>query len=146
MLIVVKYGGFAAHEILQNESFNYHNLKTCSLQKCVQIDSISYFVFFLLICMSPGNTKHLLGSRFSALDQTLGQAPSLTHKHQARLKRLTRDKHSSLLWKSVNYSCNKFYDTGPGNTEHLLGSRLSALDLFMLNQNALLTCQQNCLA
>ena len=68
---------FGAHEILQNESFNYHNF---------QIDSISYFVFFLLICMQAGNTKHLL--------------------------------------------C----------------SRLSALDLFMLNQNALLTCQQNCLA
>ncbi len=27
MLIVVKYEGFAAHEILQKESFNYHNLK-----------------------------------------------------------------------------------------------------------------------
>ena len=44
---------------------------------------------------------------------TLGQARSHTHKHQTRLKRLPRDKHSSLLGKSVNYGRNKFYDTGP---------------------------------
>ncbi len=29
------------------------------------------------------------------------------------LKRLARDKHSNLLWKSVNYGRNKFYGTGP---------------------------------
>ncbi len=34
---------------------------------------------------------------------TLGQAPGLTHKHQTRLERLAKDKHSSLLRKSVNY-------------------------------------------
>ncbi len=31
-----------------------------------------------------------------------------------RLSRLARHKHSSSLWKSVNYSRDKFYDTGPG--------------------------------
>ncbi len=34
---------------------------------------------------------------------TLGQTLRLTHKHQSRLKILTRDKHSSLLRISVNY-------------------------------------------
>ncbi len=40
---------------------------------------------------------------------TLGQAPGLIHKHQTRLERLVRDKHSSLLQKSVNYGCKKFF-------------------------------------
>jgi hypothetical protein len=30
-----------------------------------------------------------------------------------RLKRLARDKRSSLLWKSRNYGRNKFYNRGP---------------------------------
>ncbi len=34
-------------------------------------------------------------------------------KHYTRLERLARDKHSSLLRKSVNYCRNKFCDTGP---------------------------------
>jgi hypothetical protein len=34
---------------------------------------------------------------------TLGLAPGLTHKHPTRLERPTRDKHSSLLGKFVNY-------------------------------------------
>ncbi len=34
---------------------------------------------------------------------TLGWAPGFTHKHQTRLERLAKDKHSSLLRKSVNY-------------------------------------------
>ncbi len=38
---------------------------------------------------------------------TLGQFPGLTHKHQTRLEKLTRDKHSSLLRKYINYSRNK---------------------------------------
>ncbi len=38
---------------------------------------------------------------------------SLTRKHQTRLERLARDKHYSLLQKSVNYEHNKFYSTGP---------------------------------
>ncbi len=31
----------------------------------------------------------------------------LTHKHYTRLEKLARDKHSSLLWKSINYSCKR---------------------------------------
>ncbi len=34
----------------------------------------------------------------------------LTHKNQTRLERLARDKHSSLLRKSVNCGRNKFYE------------------------------------
>jgi hypothetical protein len=34
---------------------------------------------------------------------TLGYPPGLTHKHQTRLERLAREKHFSLLQKSVNY-------------------------------------------
>ncbi len=44
---------------------------------------------------------------------TLGSAPGLTHKYKTRLERLARDKHSSLLRKSVNYGSKKFYSTGP---------------------------------
>ncbi len=32
------------------------------------------------------------------------------------MERLAWDKHSSLLEKSLNCGCNKFYDTGPRNT------------------------------
>ncbi len=44
---------------------------------------------------------------------TLGQAPELNHTYQTRLQRLSRAKHSSLLRKSVNYGCKKFYRIGP---------------------------------
>jgi hypothetical protein len=37
----------------------------------------------------------------------------LTHKHWTRLERLARDKYSSSLRKSVNYSCKTFFCTGP---------------------------------
>ncbi len=37
----------------------------------------------------------------------------LTQKHETRLERLAKDKHSSLLQKSVNYVCKFFYSTGP---------------------------------
>ncbi len=47
----------------------------------------------------------------------LGLAPGLTHKHLTRLERLARDKHSSLLRKSANYGCKKFYSTGPWTNE-----------------------------
>jgi len=30
------------------------------------------------------------------------------------LKRLARDKHSSVLWKSVKYGCKKFIAQAPG--------------------------------
>jgi hypothetical protein len=37
----------------------------------------------------------------------------LTHKYWTKLKRLAKDKRSSFLRKSINYSRDKFYDTGP---------------------------------
>ncbi len=43
---------------------------------------------------------------------TLGQAPGLAHEHSTRLERLAKDKHSSLLRKSVNYVRKKFYRIG----------------------------------
>ncbi len=46
---------------------------------------------------------------------TLGQASGLTNKHQTRLERLARDKHSSLSRKFVNYGRKKFYRIGPGD-------------------------------
>ncbi len=39
---------------------------------------------------------------------TLGQAPGLTHKHQTRLEKLDRHKHSSLFKKSVNQGQKSF--------------------------------------
>ncbi len=39
---------------------------------------------------------------------TLGWAPGLTHKHNSRLERSARDKHSSLLRTFVNYGRNSF--------------------------------------
>ncbi len=44
---------------------------------------------------------------------SLGQPPGLTLKHQTRLERPARDKHSSLLRKSVNYIGKKFNRIGP---------------------------------
>jgi hypothetical protein len=38
----------------------------------------------------------------------------LTRKYWTRLERLAKDKHSSLLQKSINYGCKKFNSTGPG--------------------------------
>ncbi len=45
---------------------------------------------------------------------TLGQAPGLTRKHQTRLQKLARDKHSNLLQKSVNYRQKSFITLAPG--------------------------------
>ncbi len=39
--------------------------------------------------------------------------PGLASKHWTRLERLAKDKHSSVLRRSVNYGHNKFYSTGP---------------------------------
>ncbi len=39
---------------------------------------------------------------------SLGYAPGLAHKHQTRLERLARDKHSSLLRSFTNYRLKKF--------------------------------------
>jgi hypothetical protein len=62
------------------------------------------------------NDEEIIGSKARAYPSeapfrcsTLGYAPGLTHKHKTRLGRLARDKHSSLLRKSVNYGRKKFY-------------------------------------
>jgi hypothetical protein len=34
---------------------------------------------------------------------TIGRATSLTHKYRTRMKRLAKDKHSSLVWSIINY-------------------------------------------
>jgi hypothetical protein len=41
------------------------------------------------------------------------QAPGLTPKHLTMLEKFARDKHSSLLQKSVNYEQKIFYNIGP---------------------------------
>ncbi len=41
---------------------------------------------------------------------TLGQAPGLTHKHQTRLERLAKDKHSTLFKKFVTYGRKKIHN------------------------------------
>ncbi len=46
-----------------------------------------------------------------------------TCKHETMLERLTRDKHSSLLQKSVNYGRKKFYSTGPRGVNPLCWPR-----------------------
>jgi hypothetical protein len=43
---------------------------------------------------------------------TLGFVPGLTHKRQTRLSILAKDKHPSLLRKSINYGRKKFDNFG----------------------------------
>ncbi len=43
----------------------------------------------------------------------LHSRPGLAHKQYTGLERLARIKHSSLLWKFVNYDRKKFYNIGP---------------------------------
>ncbi len=65
------------------------------------------------------HTVHLLCYRVKLPSLKLKTRPEqilgslFTHKHYTRLQRLARDKHSSLLRKSVNYDRKKFYSTGP---------------------------------
>ncbi len=61
--------------------------------------------------MFPGKTRDLPQSR--ATERCFTWVGSgLTQKHYTRLERLARDKHSSLLRKSVTYGRKKFYSTG----------------------------------
>ncbi len=55
-------------------------------------------------------------SQSGAPERLLNRVGSgLTHKDKTRLERLARDKHSSLLRKSINYGCNKFFILPPGH-------------------------------
>ncbi len=60
-------------------------------------------------CLIFGSKARAYPSEAPFRCSTLGYAPGLTHKHKTRLGRLARDKHSSLLRKSVNYGRKKFY-------------------------------------
>jgi len=62
--------------------------------------------------MSMFKASNLPDSR--ALDRCFTQVSSgLTSKHYTRLERLAKDKHSSLLRKSVNYGRNFFIVQAP---------------------------------
>jgi hypothetical protein len=61
-----------------------------------------------------------------------GAYPRVEH-----LERLAWDKHSSLLWKGVTYSCKKFYNIGASSGLVLRGSA-SAAEL----NNATLWCDK----
>ncbi len=87
---------------LQKKSF--YRLGQCF--KCQRLNW--YFQTWWLPSMDQ-SYKTFFGS------STLGQAPGLTHKHQNRLERLGKDKHSSLVRKFVNYGRKKFYSIGPSD-------------------------------
>ncbi len=89
---------------LYHKTYYGRNLRISVISQSV-CPSLSSLVQCL--CVRPGAYPSEAPFRYS----TLGQASGLAHKHQTRLERLARDKHSSLLRKSVNYDCNKFYDT-----------------------------------
>jgi hypothetical protein len=59
----------------------------------------------------------------SVMDYSTGLC-GLTRKHYTRLERLARDKHSSLLRKSVNYISKKFYSTGQKAEYSIFGKKL----------------------
>jgi hypothetical protein len=48
----------------------------------------------------------------------VGKAGAYPREAPLRLDRLARDKHSSLLLKSVNYGLKRFYSTGPQEREN----------------------------
>ncbi len=54
--------------------------------------------------------------------------------HSGGLERVARDKHSILLRKSVNYSRNKFYDTGPRRNGQLTISQLAKSQPMLFSQ------------
>jgi hypothetical protein len=61
----------------------------------------------------------------------------LTNKHSNRLEKLARDKHSSLLQKSVNYGCKKLYSTGP-RLESLRTNALAPLASLLVRKKKVL--------
>jgi hypothetical protein len=72
-----------------------------------------FFSMVLYLRVMPANVARSLHSS-GGPERCFTQVGSgLTSKHWTRQERLARDKHSSLLRKSVNYGRNKFYDTGP---------------------------------
>ncbi len=62
-----------------------------------------------------------------------------------RLEMLARDKHSSLLQKSVNYDCKKFYSTGPRCEVHQVQSTINKSADTISLQSTRLHCGLNVL-
>ncbi len=92
---------------LNNKTYYGRNLRIFrDKQECLSLASLSS----LVQCQRVRPEPYLSEAPFRC--STLGQAPSLTNKDQARLERLAIDKHSRLLRKFINYGRNKFYDTG----------------------------------
>jgi hypothetical protein len=91
----------------------------CNKLECLSLASLSGLAYYLWV--RPGaypRVEHLKGASLA----WVGSGP--TGKHYTLLERLARDKHSSLLRKSVNYGRKKDYSTGPrvalnGNGKHL---------------------------
>ncbi len=75
---------------------------------------------------------------------TQGLSPGLTHKHQTRLAILARDKHTSLLQKSVTDK-QKFYNIGPRFVEFNKGGKmfLLAVSQKLLQFNKLVCLNQS---
>ncbi len=87
--------------------------------------NLHIFVISLSVCSGkPFQSSLMFGSEARSLPQSgapgrclIWVGSILTHKHQIGLKRFARDKHSSLLRKSINYSRKMFYSTGPWSEE-----------------------------
>ncbi len=95
---------------LYYRTFCGRNLQIFVISQCLSLASFSSLILCLHLMPEPARVKHLSSS-------TLGQAPGLAPKHQTRLERLTRDKHSSLLQKYVNYDRKSFIVQTPGQSE-----------------------------
>jgi hypothetical protein len=72
--------------------------------ECLSLACISYLVKCFYVRPEANRVKYLSSAPLKGRP----------HSHLTRLERLARDKHSSLLRKSVNYGRKKFYSTGPG--------------------------------
>ncbi len=78
----------------------------CNELECLSLESLSSLVLVI-----AGKARAYPSDAFFSCS-TLGYAPGLTHKHQTRVERLARVKHSSVLRKFINYGPKKFYRIG----------------------------------
>ncbi len=115
-------------QLIFNQTGYGYNLTTKGV---TEIDKHNSLIRYRINYCCKKVTAYMSEAPFRERCSTLGQAPSLTHKHQTRLERLARDKHSGLLRKSVNYGRNKFYDTGSWSL-----ASLSSLGMFASKDGA----------
>ncbi len=94
----------SAQNILQ---FTYDHLEGCGATTPPKMSGSRKKVWVESILMKLCEYTPSLPAPFRC--STLGYAPGLTRKHLTRLGRLARDKHSSLLQKSVNFGRKKFF-------------------------------------